>query len=160
MKAIVFYSSDYRTNTEKIAEIMATEMGGDYVNIGHLNSDDYNKEQFDLIGFGSGVYREDLSKGLYRLADRLDLKDKKVFVFSTSGIGMNFYNKRLLKLLVSKGALPVGNFACKGSFAASDFSKSRIFHWLGKSAEGHPNEKDISATKKFILKIMDSMKNK
>ncbi len=81
MKAVVFYSSDYRTNTEKIAELMASQMNAEFLNIRDLKDDDYNIDQFELIGFGSGVYREDLSKDLYRLADRLNLEDKKVFVF-------------------------------------------------------------------------------
>jgi len=160
LKAVVFYSSDYRTNTEKIAEIMASEIGADYVNIRNLKDDDYTTEQYELIGFGSGVYREDLSKDLYRLTERLTLKDQKVFVFSTSGIGMSFYNKRLLRHLSSKGALSLGSFACKGSFTASDFSEIKLFELLGKSAEGHPNGKDLLHAKAFILKIMDSMKNK
>lgn len=160
MKAIVFYSSDYRTNTEKIAGIMASEIGADYVNIRNIKDDDYTAEKYELIGFGSGVYREDLSKDLYRLTERLTLKDQKVFVFSTSGIGMSFYNKRLLRHLTSKGALSLGSFACKGSFTASDFSEIKLFELLGKSAEGHPNRNDLLHAKAFILKIMDSMKNK
>jgi len=160
LKTVLFYSSDYRTNTEKIAKVMASEIDAEYVNIDNLKNDDYNTEQFDLIGFGSGVYREDLSKDLYRLTERLTLKDKKVFVFSTSGIGMNSYNKRLLRHLSSKGALSMGSFACKGSFTASDFSENKIFKLLGKSAEGHPDEKDLLNAKAFILKIMDKMKTK
>ena len=158
LKAVIFYSSDYRTNTEKIAEIMASEMGADYVNVGNFKNDNYSVEQYDLIGFGSGVYREDLSNDLYKLTERLMLKEKKVFVFSTSGIGMSFYNKRLLRHLTSKGAMSLGSFACKGSFTVSDFSEVKIFKLLGKSAEGHPDEKDLSNAKAFILKIMDSMK--
>jgi len=160
LKTVLFYSSDYRTNTEKIAKVMASEIDAEYVNIDNLKNDDYNTEQFDLIGFGSGVYREDLSKDLYRLTERLTLKDKKVFVFSTSGIGMNSYNKRLLRHLSSKGALSMGSFACKGSFTASDFSEIKIFKLIGKSAEDHPDEKDLLNAKAFILKIMDKMKTK
>jgi len=54
----------------------------------------------------------------------------------------------------------MGSFACKGSFTASDFSEIKIFKLIGKSAEDHPDEKDLLNAKAFILKIMDKMKTK
>ena len=157
MKSIIFYSSYYRTNTENLAQVMSSEMEGELKNTNDLKIEDYDISSYDLIGFGSGVYREDLSPQVYRLIERLELSGKNVFVFSTSGIGMTFYNKRLYRHLSRKGALPAGSFACKGSFTASDFSKNRIFHLLGKSAEGHPDDKDLSDARKFILKIISSV---
>ncbi|MFH5835615.1 flavodoxin family protein [Proteiniclasticum sp. C24MP] len=159
MRSIIFYSSYYRTNTEKVAQAMASEIKGEFKNTKQLKDVDYDVSSYDLIGFGSGVYREDLSPQIYRLLEHLELKEKKVFVFSTSGIGMTFYNKRLFRHLKEKGALPVGSFACKGSFTASDFSKNRIFHMLGKSAEGHPNHRDLSNARKFILKVIHYTRN-
>lgn len=155
MKSLIIYCSEYKKNTEKIAQVFAEKANCDLINI--RNVDDINIEKYDLIGFGSGVYKESLSPKLFRLVEDLNLKDKNVFVFSTSGIGMKFYNNRLIKLLESKGAKNRGSFACKGSFIASEFTDKKIFHFIGKLSQGHPDDKDFKEAEMFIMKIMESI---
>lgn len=120
MKVLIIYCSDYKNNTEKIAKIFAEKVDCDLINI--KDNRDIKIENYDLIGFGSGVYRESLSPKIRTLVENLNVKEKNVFVFSTSGIGMRFYNNGLIKLLESKGAINKGSFACKGSFIAKEFS--------------------------------------
>lgn len=143
----MIYSSDYKNNTEKIARIFADKTNCELINIRDVR--DINIEDYNLIGFGSGVYRESMSPKLLRLADKLNLKDKIVFVFSTSGVGMKFYNNRLIKLLESKGAINKGSFACKGSFIAKEFSDKMIFDIMGRLSQGHPNDKDLRKAEKI-----------
>jgi len=116
--------------------------------------DNISINDYDLIGFGSGVYKENLSPVLFRLVENLNLKDKNVFVFSTSGIGMKFYNNKLIRLLESKGAINKGSFACKGSFNAVEFTNKKIFNIVGKLSQGHPNSKDFKNAEKFIESII------
>lgn len=125
MKSLVLYCSEYKNNTEKIAQIFAEKIGSELVNISNVR--DLELEKYSLIGFGSGVYKESLSPKLFRLVERLDLKGKHVFVFSTSGVGLKFYNKKLIDLLVSKGAINKGSFACKGSFVPREFTNIKVF---------------------------------
>src|SRR5690606_25598836 len=108
MKSLIIYYSDYKQNTEKIARIFADKLNAELINISDIS--DIDVENYDLIGFGSGVYRESLSLKLFRVVDKLDLKGKNVFVFSTSGIGMKFYNNKLIRHLESKGAINIGSF--------------------------------------------------
>jgi len=157
MKILIIYCSEYRNNTEKIARVFAEKVDSDLINI--RDADDIDIEKYDLIGFGSGVYRESLSPKVFKLVEKLNLEGKKTFVFSTSGVGKKFYNSRLIKLLESKGAKNVGSFACKGSFTASEFSDKKIFNIMGKLSQGHPNEKDFIEAEKFIEGIVDSIKN-
>lgn len=155
MKILIVYSSQYKGHTEKIAGIFAEKTNGDMLNVKEI--DEIRVENYDLIGFGSGVYVESLSPKLLNLVESLNLKDKDVFVFSTSGVGMKFYNKRLINLLKSKGALVKGSFACKGSFTAKEFTDNKFFDFLGKLLKGHPNESDFKDAEKFIIKLMDSV---
>ena len=155
MKALIIYCSEYRNNTEKIARIFAEKTRCELMNIKDVQ--DINTGNYNLIGFGSGVYRESLSLKLFRLVERLNLKDKNVFVFSTSGVGMKFYNWSLIKLLKSKGAIIKGSFACKGSFDAKEFTQKKIFDIMGRLSKGHPNEKDIEKAQRFIMKLADCM---
>jgi flavodoxin len=152
MKALIIYCSEYRKNTEKIARRMAEKAGCELMNI--KEADNINTDNYSLIGFGSGVYRESLSPKLFRFVEDLNLKGKGVFVFSTSGVGMKFYNNRLIRLLESKGAKVKGSFACKGSFIPKEFTKSKIFNFMSKLSQGHPNDRDYEAAEEFIMRVL------
>ena len=156
MKSLIIYCSDYKNNTERIAQMFAEKINSDLINV--RNFQDVDLEKYNIIGFGSGVYMEKLSPKLFKLVDKMNLKGKNVFVFSTSGVGMKFYNNSLIKLLKSKGAINQGSFACKGSFNAREFSKNKIFYIMGNLSQGHPNVKDLKIAELFIRKIEDSLK--
>ena len=79
METLIIYCSDYKKNTEKIAQIFADTINCDLVNISDI--DDISIDKYKLIGFGSGVYKESLSPKLFKLANELNLEGKKVFVF-------------------------------------------------------------------------------
>lgn len=151
MKSIIIYCSAYKKNTEKIARIFAEKTGSDLMKISDVNGIDL--EQYDLIGFGSGVYKESISPKLLKIVDKLNLRDKSTFVFSTSGMGRKFYNNKLIKLLKSKGAINKGSFACKGSFQASEFADNKIFDIMAKLSHGHPNDRDYKRAERFIEKL-------
>ena len=155
MRSLIVYCSDYNNNTEKIARIFAEKTGSEIMNIKDISAIDI--ESYDLIGFGSGVYRENLSPKLYRLADGLNLRGKSIFVFSTSGVGLKFYNSKLIKLLLSKGAVNLGSFACKGSFVAQKFTNNKIFDILSKLSQGHPNDRDFKEAERFILRVVEAL---
>jgi len=155
MKSLIIYCSDYKNNTEKVAEIFAQKIGSELVNIKDVS--DIDIENYSLIGFGSGVYRESLSPKLFKLVDKLNLSSKNVYVFSTSGVGITFYNNKLIKLLVSKGAVNKGSFACRGSFVAREFSNNKLFDIIGRLSQGHPNDKDFKEAERFIVKVVDSL---
>lgn len=148
MKSLIIYYSKYNNNTEKIAKAFADNINSDLINLN--NSYDIDIANYDLIGFGSGVYNEDLSPTLYNLVEKLNLKDKKVFVFSTSCVGFKLYNKKLIKILLAKGAICKDSFACKGSFIYKD---NKIFEFLSKRSLGHPNGNDIGKAINFIKNI-------
>lgn len=153
MKTLIVYCSDYKNNTEKIANIFKDKINADLINIKDVIN--VNLENYDLIGVGSGVYMENLSEKLFKLIEKLNLSGKNFFVFSTSGVGMKFYNNKLIKALTSKGAINKGSFACKGSFIAKEFSNNKVFDIMAKFAEGHPNDKDFKKAEKFISKIVN-----
>ncbi len=155
MKTLIIYCSNYKNNTEKIARVFADKIGSELLNIKDVVDEDI--EKYSLIGFGSGVYNESISPKLLKLVDSLNLTGKDVFVFSTSGAGMGYYNNKLIRLLESKGAVNRGSFACKGSFVAKEFTDNRIFDFFGKLSQGHPNDKDFKKAESFIERVMDSL---
>jgi flavodoxin len=149
MKILIIYCSDYKKNTERIARIFAEKTDSELLNI--MDISDVEIEDYNLIGFGSGVYRESLSPKLFKLVDKLNLRDKNVFVFSTSGVGMKFYNSKLIELLVSKGAIT------KGSFVAREFTSNKLFDIIGRLSQERPNDKDFKEAERFMERVVDSL---
>lgn len=155
MKSLILYYSSYNKNTEKIARVFAEKIHSELINI--KDAPNIDIEKYDLIGFGSGVYKEALSPNLIKFVDGLNLKGRNVFVFSTSGTGIRYYNNGLIRLLVSKGAINRGSFACRGSFTASEFTSNRIFNIMGRLSQGHPNDKDLKKAERFIERVVNSL---
>lgn len=152
MKSLIIYFSSHKNNTEKIAKVFADKVNADLINLKNLR--EIETDNYDLIGFGSGVYKESMAPKIFKLADKLNVRGKNIFVFSTSGIGMKFYNNKLIKLLVSKGAINKGSFACKGSFVAKEFTNIKLFDIIGRLSQGHPNDKDLRKAEEFIEKVL------
>jgi len=151
MKTLIVCFSNYNGNTEKIARLFAEKTGGDLVNLKNIDAaNDINVNEYGLIGLGSGVYKENLNPKLLSLANDLPLEGKDVFVFSTSGVGLKYYNNKLIKILKAKGVNVLGSFACKGSFNAKEFTDNKFFNLISKFSQGHPNERDMLAAERFI----------
>lgn len=155
MRAIIIYCSEYKKNTEKVARVFAEKTNAELINIRDLSSVDL--DDYDLIGLGSGVYKESMSPKVFKLVEKLNFAGKNVFVFSTSGIGVKFYNNKLRRLLASKGAILKGSFACKGILIAREFSKNKLFDFVGRLSQGHPNDKDLKEAERFIDRVISSL---
>ena len=97
------------------------------------------------------------SKPLNKINDINDLKNKNVFVFTTSGVGMKFYNNKLIKALEARGAINKGSFSCKGSYDAEKFTDNKIFKGMSIISKGHPNNRDLKKAQKFFIKIISSL---
>lgn len=65
MKVLITYNSVHRGNTEKIAKTMATAIEADFIKYDKV--DGYNIFDYDLIGFGSGIYYGKANKDVYRI---------------------------------------------------------------------------------------------
>lgn len=158
MKSLIVYCSEHNSNTEKIAQKFAEKTKCELINIRNVkDASDINIGNYELIGFGSGVYKENISPKLVKLVEKFNLTGKNVFVFSTSGAGMKSYNNSLIKLLDKKDAINKGSFACKGSFNAKEFTDNKIFEFMSKLSKGHPNENDLKEAEKFITMVLDSI---
>jgi flavodoxin len=140
----------HRGNTKKIAEAFAETLKADLFDL-----KDANKEiikEYDLIGFGSGIYYYRPHKKLRKFVEELDnVENKKAFHFSTSGDGR--YYDWLEKKLSSKGFEVIGEFHCKGYYA---YSIKGIISRKGLN-KGRPNEEDFNNVRKFAESLKGKM---
>jgi flavodoxin len=138
-------------NTEKIARRMAKILKADLIEPKECDSNQL--KEFDLIGFGSGIYSAKHHKSLLDLTDQLpQVTNKRAFIFSTAGVtGEKKVKKDHTKLrskLESKGYKIVDEFGCKG------FNKNSFLKYLGGMNKGRPNEDDFRAAEEFVRKMM------
>ena len=148
MKVLIIYSSTHHKNTERIAQAMAEVLGADLVETQNAKAEDILN--YDLIGFGSGIYMWEHHKLLLKFVDRLKpASGKKVFIFSTSGAPYGKkHHKKLREELIKKGFNIVGEFNCLGW---DTFGPLKL---IGGMNKGRPNEQDIENAKNFAKELM------
>lgn len=147
MKTLVVYYSMHKGNTRKIANIISKTLGADLFEIDKLNIESLDK--YDLIGFGSGIYNQKHHIKIYQLINNLNLKNKNVFVFSTSAAGFKLQNNDLIKYLNTKDAIVKNNFSCKGYYT------NNFLKLFGGTSKGHPNNDDILNAQNFANDLLN-----
>jgi len=145
MKTIIICDSIHWGNTRKVAEVMAKALGADVVESDKVRAGDLG--EYDLVGFGSGIYMGKHGEALLKLADKLPFGSrKKVFIFSTSWTGLMQMDKnhRLLsEKLSDKDYDVVGNFSCKGMATFGPLK------WFGGINKNHPDAEELELARMF-----------
>jgi flavodoxin len=145
MKSLIVCYSIHHNNTQKIAEAMAKVLDAQVKTPQQTNPEELL--QFDLVGFGSGIFGEKHHQSLLEFADKLpQVANKKAFIFSTSFVGIDSlifgkvtgkFHTALKEKLQSKGYTVVDEFNCKG------FNTNRIYGRFGGMNKGRPNAEDL-----------------
>jgi flavodoxin len=148
MKTLIIYSSLHHGNTKKVAEAMA-----DALEAGILSYDDvdaYNIVEYDLVGFGSGIYHGKPQDEFVEFIESLPaVKNRKAFVFTTSGKGKDEYNDQLKETISTKGFEVVGSFSCRG------FDTWGPLKIIGGKNKGQPNSEDLENARNFVKSLKD-----
>jgi flavodoxin len=147
LKALIIYESIHHGNTEKIGKVIGEELNGDIIKISNVNENTLS--EYELIGFGSGIYYGKLHKNIFDFIDGLKLiENTKAFVFSTSGRGKIGYNKLVEEKLKEKNFKVIGSFTCKGY---DTFGPFRLF---GGIAKNRPDNNDFEKAKDFAQNLL------
>jgi flavodoxin len=85
MKAMIVLVSYYHSNTRRIAEVFSRVLNAPVKSPRQINPRDL--KEYDLVGFGSGIYSEKHHEAVLDFADSLpEMIGKKAFIFSTCGV--------------------------------------------------------------------------
>ncbi|HUV02706.1 MAG TPA: flavodoxin family protein [Desulfobacteria bacterium] len=143
MNSVLIYVSTHHGNTKKIAQEIATGLNAELVNLSDTAIPDL--ADYDLIGFGSGIYWGKHDRKLLDLVSGLPrVNGKKAFIFSTSGLKAGrVFNRRLRRNLLERGFDIIGAFSCKG------FDNIWPLKLIGGMNKGRPNERDLEAAASF-----------
>jgi len=141
VKTLIICVSIYQANTHKIAKVMAEAL--DATILEPENVEVNTLKDYDLIGFGSGIYWGRFYKRLRNFIKKLPaLPDSRVFLFGTYGHG-EIPSKPIEKLLQKKGCNVVGKFSCLGY---NTFFLSRFLGWTN---QGRPDTADFERAREF-----------
>ncbi len=152
MKQVIICKSVHKGCTAKIAAPIAEVLGAEVYTPEEISQE--HIEEFDVAGFGSGIYAGKFHRAMLALVKNMrEVKDKKAFVFSTSGKGGERYNEPFKKLLLSKGYDVIGTFACKGFDA---FGPLKLIGGINK---GRPNNSDIESARNFARVLQGKLEN-
>jgi flavodoxin len=144
MKSLLVLFSYHHNNTERIANVFAKVLDAQTKTPQQTNPEEL--QEYDLVGFGSGIYGARHHEALLDLADRLpEVNNRKAFIFSTSSdlepLAKN--HSALRERLQSKGYVIVDEFTCAG-FNTNSFS--RLFGGINR---GRPNAEDLKHAEEF-----------
>ena len=148
MNTLIVYASVHHKNTEKVAKVIAAELGADLVPVGQAKPDTLTA--YDLIGFGSGIYNWKFHKTLLQFVEALPaVTGKQAFIFSTSGEGGIQRHATVKELLMNRRFSVVGEFSCKGS---NTWGPLKL---VGGTNKGRPNADDLEEARVFARGLKD-----
>lgn len=118
-----------------------------------LTPDEIHPEQlddYDLVGWGSGIYFGRHAESLRRLARSLPQRPRKTFIYSTAGLPFlrAWFHASLRRTLWSRGCTVVGEFSCRGWDTVGPLS------WFGGIDRNHPNDEDLRRARSFIRSLV------
>ena len=153
MKALIIYISVHHGNTGRVAKVMANILDADLLQMKQVDASMLG--QYDLVGFGSGIYFGKHHKSLLDFVDMLPmLRNKKAFIFSTSGLRkikfIHNFDKPLKEKLQRKGFDIIGEFSCRG------LDTYRATKLVGGVNKGRPNAEDLKQAEDFASGLKNS----
>ena len=145
MKTAICYYSRHHGNTRKVLEAMAREGEVDLLDVTTRQA--VRLEDYDCIGFASGVYFGKFQESVLAFARQHLPQGKPVFFVCTYGAGHGNSTKALSEIAAEKGCPVLGQFGCKG------YDTFGPFKLVGGIAKGHPNAQDLENARAFYRNI-------
>ena len=158
MKSLIVLYSYHHNNTQKIAEVISKVLDAEIKN--PQQTDPEELQNYDLVGFGSGIDSGKNYPELLDFASKLpQVANKKAFVFSTSGMPVGISGQQkvedytskchttLKETLQSKGYTIVDEFGCAG------FNTNKFLKYFGGLNKGRPNSEDLKLAEAFAKKL-------
>lgn len=151
MNSLLVCASRSHGNTDKVARAMAEILGARVVDVSEF--DPRRIDEYDLVGFGSGIYGMSFDDELRRLVGSLPpALGADAFVFATSGFGRineRPFRRPLAAMLETAGYRVIGSFCCRG---LDTWLPLRIVGGINK---GHPDDADLARARDFAARLRD-----
>jgi flavodoxin len=156
LRSLVVVFSYHHNNTEKIANACANVLGAEVKTPQQVRPEEI--AEYDLVGFGSGIYSATFDPSVLDLADRLPYAaGKKAFLFSTYGAPAAFAggefvtnnHSQIREKLQAKGYTVIGEFGCAG------WNTNSFLRFFGGLNKGRPDADDLRNAEAFARDMME-----
>jgi flavodoxin len=158
MKCLLIIFSYHHNNTQKIAEAMAKVLDAEIRTPQQTNPEDL--QDYDFVGFGSGIDSGKNYKELLDFADKLPpVANKKAFIFSTSGMPIGVSGQQRLEEYTSKchttlkETLQAKGYTIAGEFGCAGYNTNKFLKYFGGINKGRPNSEDLKHAEAFAEKL-------
>jgi flavodoxin len=153
MKSLILLYSYHHNNTEKIAHVFSRILEAPIKRTRDLDPGVVN--EYDLVGFGSGIYSDQHHPSMIEFVDSLPpMSGKKAFIFSTAGMSNEGKtatdHSPIRDKLESKGYTVVAEYQCVG------FNTNSFLKYFGGMNKGRPNANDLKKAEEIATKIKES----
>ena len=153
-RTLLILHSYHHGNTEKVAKAIAEVLGAQIKVPQDVDPEELG--EYELIGFGSGIYHATHHQTLLDLADRLpEVCNSSAFIISTYGAPAIAMTEALVannhaavrEKLQSKGYTIADEFSCQGHNTNSFL---KVFGGMNK---GRPNAEDLDHARSFAQSL-------
>ena len=148
MKTLICYYSRHHGNTRKVLEAIAQEGEVDLVDVTTRQSVSW--DEYDCIGFASGIYGFEFQKAVTEYARQYLPKGKPVFFVYTYGGAKGTGAKAVEDVARAKGCPVLGEFSCKG------YDTFGPFKLMGGISKGHPDAQDLENARSFYRTLEEA----
>lgn len=149
MKTVIIYYSKHHGNTKKVIDAIAKN--DDITFIDAVKTDKINLEEYDLIGFASGIYYSKFHKSVLKFAENNLPFNKNVFFVYTYGVKKTGYTKAINEIAANKASNILGEYGCLG------YNTFGPFKLIGGIAKDHPDNNELSKAAEFYKQILNKI---
>lgn len=146
MKSVIIYASTHHGNTKKLVDAIANECEIDVVDATKVR--EKNLKEYDLIGFGSGIFYTKFAAPVLSFAGVNLPMNKNVFFIATAGNTNKGNFKSIEAIMNEKKCNVVGRFQCKG------FDTYGPMKLIGGINKDRPNDEDLKSAIEFYKGII------
>lgn len=146
MKSAIIYYSKHHNNTKKVLDSIAKD--NDITLIDASKTNTANLEEYDLIGFSSGIYYSKFHKSVLRFAENNLPPHKNVFFVYTCGAEKIGYTSIISEIALKKSSNILGEYGCLG------YDTFGPFKLVGGIAKDHPNNSELKNASHFYKKLV------
>lgn len=147
MKTAIIYYSKHHGNTKKLLDAIKIESNDEITLIDITSMQNINLNEYDMIGYASGIYYSKFNKKLIEYAKNNTPIGKNVFFIYTYGSAKPDYTKSIKEALSNKNVNIVGEYGCLGLDTFGPFKL------VGGIAKNHPNDTEIKEAVKFYKNL-------
>ncbi len=145
MKTVIIYESKHHGSTKKVCDRIAAECGAVLVEAESVN-EDFNWQDYNLIGFASGIAYSRFYDHVTHAAEMLP-RGKNVFFIYTCAKNDKDFSKGIKEVATQRGAVCLGSYGCRG------YNTYGPLKLIGGMNKNNPDEDELKAAVDFVRNL-------